>query len=440
MLKNKKIPTIFGVILLLASIAAGVFFLQFNQVFKIGADASLEPNDVRLSNISDNSATISWMTAKEAAGFASLGESESSLGRVEKESASDEKFFTHSITLSGLKPQTTYFFKINSGGSNFDNNGLPWKFTTGTALSQTGSSNLISGSIISASGQPQKRALVYANVGGYLLSTLSSETGNFIFQLSAVRSQDLKSFQQIDPAGSAITISVQASSGEVSSATVFTQSAKPMPAMILGQTHDFRNLEASPDGLTPDASLALPEDATRESKFSVTDAGQTPAPSSVILESITDGETVTSTKPAFFGRGPGGEEITITVESENPITESVSIKGDGTWTWSPPTDLAPGAHTVTLLWVDASGITRKLIRNFVVQAGEAPAFEASGSATTQTPAPTATATPTPRPTATATASAEPIPETGSLTSTIALSMMGIAVMLFSFFVWKMAER
>ncbi len=433
-IKKSKIPTILGLVILVVGIFAGVFFLNMNQVFRIGADTAVTPKDIRTSNISDNSVTVSWTTDKESADFLTWGENQGSVNKVEKESQSDEKFFTHSVTLTGLKPATTYFYKINSEGTNFDNKGIPWEFTTGASLEANKNSLLISGSIIRASGQPEKRALVYANIGGYMLSTLTSDTGNFVFQLGSVRGADLQNYAQIDKAQTLVEISVQAGPNGVASATVFPQSAKPIPPIILGQIYDFRNLPPAGEGQIPTANLNLPAESSQESKFSIPPSSGSPAPTSVILENIKEGETVTSTKPEFFGKGPGGQVITITIESESPIQGTVQIPQNGSWSYSPPENLAPGAHTITISWKDATGITRSLTRSFIVQASELPAFESTPSQTlapTPTGTPVVTASPSPAP---------PIPQTGSLTPTILLSIMGLAVLLFSFTIWKLAEE
>ncbi len=442
MKKKNNIPTILGIVILIAGVFAGVFFLNMRQVFRIGADTSVSPKDIRVSNVSDASATISWTTDKETSGFINWGESQGSTGKIEKESETNQKFFTHTITITGLKPGTPYFYKINSDGVSFDNGGIPWQFTTGPTLGLNKSSFLVSGSVITSSGQPAKRAITYATLSGYLLSTLTSDTGNFVFQLSGVRTSDFGSYLEIDPASTLIEISVLAGADGVASAQVFPQSANPIPAIVLGQIYDFKSLPPSADNQNPNANLALPEDTTGESKFDVATSSEITNPTSVILENIIEGETVTSDQPEFFGKGPGGEEITITVNSETPVSETISIPSDGSWSWSPSQALAAGAHTITVSWKDATGITRSLTRNFIVQAGEAPAFTASESGSTASPSPTGSATPTATPISTpvATATAEPIPETGSLTGTLLLSIMGIAVLLFSFAIWKIAEN
>jgi hypothetical protein len=449
MIKKNKIPTILGILILLVGVFAGVTLLSMNQVFKIGASATATPKDVRISNITDTAATISWITEGKTTDFITWGDSQETVNKVEKESETDQKFATHSINLTSLKANTSYFYKINSDGNSFDNNGIPWQFTTGGQLPPTQNSLPISGSVITASGQPSVRALVYVTIDGYLMSTLTSDSGSFVLQLGSARSSDLASYAQTDPAKTLLTVSIQAEDGEAASAQIFPQSANPIPPLVLGQTQDYRNLQPNQGGQNPSSNLNLPANTTGESKFNVATGSATSSQKSVILESLNEGETVTSTQPQFFGKGPPGESITITVHSDQAISQTIQIPKNGSWSWSPPTNLSPGAHSITVSWIDASGITRYLTRDFIVQAGEAPAFVASPSGSS--PTPTSTPTPTPRatlsptptksatPTPVASASAQPGPVTGNLTPTILLSIMGVAVIAFGVFVWKTAE-
>lgn len=444
MKKENKIPTILGIIILLAGTFLGVFYLNMTQVFKIGASPENLPKDIRVSNIGDNTATVSWITEEETTGFLNWGTSQKNIGQIAKEDESNSKFFIHSINLTGLSPNTNYFYKINSNGTNYDSGGIPWQFTTGESLGINKVSVPVSGSVVTASGQPVKRALIYLNISGYLASTLTSDTGNFVLQLANARTSDLKNYTQIDLAKTLLEISVQSGRSGISSAKIFPQSANPIPVIVLGQNYDLRSLPPNTNSQNPDVNLQLPESTDPKSKFNTETSTGSAKPTSVILENITEGETVTSNQPQFFGKGPGGEDITITVNSETPVTDTVQIPNNGSWSWTPPTGLAPGAHTITITWIDISGITRSLTRNFIVQAGEAPAFTASQSASTPTPAatvspsPTASSTATPK--ATASPSAQPVPVTGELTPTLILSIMGIAIMIFSFAVWKLAEN
>ncbi len=453
MIKKNNIPTILGIIVLFIGVFAGVFLLRTNQIFKIGADATIVPKDVRVSNISDSTATVSWITEAQSTSFISYGETEN-VNTIIKESEGDQKFFTHSITITGLKASTPYFYKINSDGTNFDNNGIPWQFTTGSKISESQKTISVSGGVITASGQPSKRAIVYVTINGYLLSTLTSDAGSFVMQLGSTRTSNLSQYADIITNQTLLDVSIEAEGGEMASVKIFPESANPIPTIVLGQNQDYRNLKPKVAGDNPNADLSLPGDSTSESKFNVTDKIATPSSKTVILDSLDEGEIVTSTQPEFFGKGPGGEEITITVNSEQVLTGTVSIPSNGSWSWSPPENLSPGAHSITISWIDVSGITRSLTRNFIVQAGEAPAYVSTPSASSPTPTvvptvtpkstatPIATASPTPTKTAspTSTASAKPIPVTGDLTPTLMLFMMGIAVVIFGVFTWRMTEE
>jgi hypothetical protein len=463
MIKKNKIPTILGILLLLGGVFAGVILLRNNQVFKIGASPEIAPKDVRIGSLSDSSATISWTTDEQTVDFVSYGATKN-IGTVVKETADDQRFNNHSITITGLNPKSEYFFKISSNGTTFDNNGVPWQFSTGVALPINQISIPISGSVISASGEPSKHAIVYVTINGYIVSTVTSDAGNFVLQLGSVRTPDLSYYTQIDPAKTLLEVSAVSEEGDSATAKVFPQSANPIPPLIIGQDQDFRNLEPQSGGLNPNANLTLPESSTQASKFDVSGSANESS-DSITLENLDEGEIITTDKPEFFGEGPKGTEITITLHSDTNISETTTVSSDGSWDWSPPTNLSEGTHTVTLSWVDVLGITRTLTRSFIVQAGELPAFVSTPSATpkltptaiatpTKTPSPTpkvtTSPTATPKPTATpvktisptsiSTATPAAMPQSGSLTPTILMSIMGLVVLTFSYYVWKVSEN
>lgn len=448
-MKKSKIPTIIGLIVLVFGLAAGVLLVGSQRFFRLGAEAELSPKDVRISNVSDNSFTVSWVTDKETGGFVKWGETLSSLDKTELDEVGSQGT-THTASIRGLSPAKTYYFKINSGGNDFDNNGIPWQTTLAPSLPVPDKTNLVSGSVLSESGQPVKNALVYITLGGgSLLSSVTSESGSWVIPISQVRSQDLSGFVDINEKNTLMEISVNAGPNGVASAQIYPQSAKPVPAIILGDTHDFKSLPASEVSEIPKASIGLPEESTPSSKFQVEEKTQAPTSQVVTLESLDEGEVVTSTKPQFFGEGPSGTTISITVESE-PVSGSVKIPTTGDWNWSPPAGLSEGSHKITISWRDSQGILRTLTRTFVVQAAEGPAFESTPSATltptpTPTPIPTSTPTPTPTPTITGTPApsasptVSPVADSGSLTPTFLLSIMGVSVIAFAFLVWKKSE-
>ena len=427
MTKKAKIPTIIGIIILILSLATGVILVQNQQLFRLGAKGQNSPKDVRISNITPDSFSVTWITDIQNTGFVKYGDSVGNITNTKTEELTSPGY-THIANVSGLKVQTNYFFKINSGGNDFDNNGIAWQGQTGTAQ-ESGQSSLISGNVLLATGAPAKNALVYTTAGSKLFSALTSQNGSWIISLPS----------SINNANSLLEISVLSGQGETSTAQIYSKSASPVPAMILGQTHDFKNLPPSESTDIPQASLDAPDMGTPSSGFTIPESIATPSASTVTLKSISNNEVVTSVKPEFFGEGPKGTKIQITVESD-PVSGSVTVPPSGEWSWEIPKDLPEGPHTITITWKDAGGILRTLTRNFVVQASEGPAFVATPSASLS-PSPSATPRLTASPSATpstplGTSSPFPQPDSGSLTPTILLSIMGIGVVALSFLLWK----
>jgi hypothetical protein len=446
-MKKSKIPTLAGIAVLVLSIAAGVLFIGSKQFFRLSADPATTPKDVRITNVSDTTFTVSWTTDKEVIGLVKWGKSQSQLNLSQPDEM-EGLSFTHTATIRDILPQTNYYFKITSGENDFDNNGVAWQVKTGSTLANPETTVIISGSVITATGTPAKNSLVYLTVGGGSpLSTTTSQNGSWVATISSSRTQDLSSYTPINEANTLIEISVTAGPDGVATAQIYPQSAKPTPSIILGQVQDFKNLPVSESGQTPGASVEVPE-TTRSSGFTVATESGSPA-ETVSLESVKEGEVISSETPEFFGNGPSGQAITITIHSDKEITQEVTVAPNGIWKWSPPTDLTAGAHSITISWTDTSGVLRTLTRSFVVQASEVPAFVSTPSASpksTSTPTPTPKPTPTPTPKAVLTASPSATPEeapvqpvSGNLVPTIALAIMGTGAIFLGLSVWKKSE-
>lgn len=432
-MKKERIPTIIGLVILVIGIITGVFLIKSQRIFKLGASPEEAPKDVRISNITDSSFTASWTTDKETLGFVKWGKNLTSLDKVENDTIS-QKGYTHSSTIRSLNPQTEYYFKINSSSTDYDNQGTAWKIRTGSQLTEPTKNIIISGSVLNQNGTPAINALINFSVGGgSLLSTVTSKSGSYLMPISQTRSKNLDSYISIDESSSLIEISVNAGLDGVSTAQVYSQSAKPAPAIILGEVNDFKNLEPSKDSEMPVASINVPNgEVITQSGFTVDNNLTNINSKTVTLESHSEGEIISTQDPEFFGKGPVGTEIEIQVESELQ-TDKVTVGNSGNWNWSPPVGLEEGTHIITVKWKDANGILRTLTRNFVVSASESPSFVSTPSASPKL-------TSTPKPTTTASSSAIPKqPVSGSLTQTLLLFIMGIASILFGFILWKQSE-
>jgi hypothetical protein len=128
----KKIAAIgLGLILFVIIVILGF------QIFGTRA-ADLEPRDVTIADITQNSATISWTTGGETQAVIEYGTSPTALNFFAPEATRTKE---HKIELTLLSPATTYYFQIRINDKKYDNGGVPWTFTTkGTQATQTSQS------------------------------------------------------------------------------------------------------------------------------------------------------------------------------------------------------------------------------------------------------------------------------------------------------------
>lgn len=426
MKNSSRIPTVIGVLLLVLGIGAGVFLVNREQIFKLGASPEVSPKDVRITNVSDDSFTVSWVTDKETNAFIKWGET-SNLGQTLADSSATA-VAAHSINFAGLSAGRTYYFKINSNGSDYDNNGVPWSASTAVSKSQ-GTNVRVSGSVLSSTGSPQGNVLIYIDTKeAGSLSTITSINGNWTLNVPS---------NNADPRTVLLNLYAQGGSNGIATAQTYLANANPIPPVTLGQTFDFRSSTDTNSGNTDtNAVISLPTDSTSsaESRFD-TSTKTTTTTSTVTIKSVDDGETIFTDKPQFFGEGPKNTTITITVHSDQVVNGTAKTTSTGDWSWTPPSNLAPGEHTVTLSWTDASGILRTLTRTFIVEVNaQEPSFVSTPSGATSTPTPTASSTPKPSltPTATPIATIKPTPTTSTSSSlpNAGDSEMSIALMVF----------
>src|SRR3990172_2178899 len=144
-MNKSKIPTVVGIIVLIIGLAVAVFLLQQQQIFRLGASPDRMPKDVRTTNVNDTSFTISWTTDKETVGFVEWGADENTPQTANEENNTAKNI--HSVTVRNASANKTYFFRVNSDGNSYDNNGALWQVKTGPQLTTPPGAILISGTI-----------------------------------------------------------------------------------------------------------------------------------------------------------------------------------------------------------------------------------------------------------------------------------------------------
>lgn len=441
MIKRHTIPTILGLVLLTFGTAAGVFLIQKGSIFFLRASPAIAPSQIKITNITNSSFTISWLTEDAVSGFAHFGETPA-LGSVAADdrdalSGTTGSFYAHYASLKNLKPKTKYYFKLGSGGKTFDNSGKPWEITTAsTPGALAPSSDIASGTVLNQDQTPAEGAILYLSIDKMTpQSALIRSSGNWLISLNNAFSSDLSGFASYDKDAQVVEIFVQGGK-QTATAITTTKNDNPIPEIVLGQTYDFRKEEVTTQEAPPTQEATEAASASEEeisSKFSFEELGQaTEETTTLSISNPEEGENLNTQKPAFSGTGPAGETIQILVESLTTYNDSVAVDSEGNWTWTPPDDLESGEHSLTLTYLGET-ITRRFT---VLAAGasDLPSFTATPSATTTptlTPTPTATATPTPSvATRTALPSTEGgVPAVGYLTPTFLVFILGLVLVL-----------
>jgi hypothetical protein len=424
-----RIPTLFGLGILILGVVAGIVLLgQGTSGFLPRASEDAVPKNIRITNITDTGFTVSFLTDAAAPGYIEYG---TAPGRTNVQVRDDRdqlanssgSFTTHHVTVRGLSPTTQYYFRLGTGGrTKFDNNGEPFAVRTARPIAAGSEARTAYGTVNSEVGNPADGAIVYLTIqGASPLSAQVKSDGTWALPLSGVRSLDLSGAVtltdatpvRIDVQGNKTsdTLRVDSTVGALMPLQTLKFGTTPVVNAGTGDTSEGEGDEPA-DSDTPDV---LPDDteATGEGSFSNLvgegegDVAITPDEVDIRLE---DEEVLTTTQPEFQGTAPAGGYIQIEVHSETPYYGAVQASANGEWNWTPPADLEPGPHTITVTYIDDNGVQQKVERTFIVQAGgenSVPSFISTPSATQATPKPTATPLPTPR--AIAQASATPVP-------------------------------
>lgn len=181
-------------ILLVGSLVLGIYLVTQRTYFTPKADISAAPQDVKISNISENSFTVSWITSRKMTGFISYGKTES-LGTTAsdlRDNQQRKERFTHLVTLEKLEPETVYYFKIGEESKQFLQKTAP-------ILSQTPllPQSLFGQVIKKDKGIPEEGLIYLTSPNSTLLSAYLDEAGKWLLTLANLRSSDLGSYKSL---------------------------------------------------------------------------------------------------------------------------------------------------------------------------------------------------------------------------------------------------
>jgi hypothetical protein len=133
-----KIKTVILVVIMGMVVILGILGMDTVKTYMSGATADFQPSEVTSNVTADGrSVTISWKTTKESRGYVEYGTTPASL-LLRSEIDGDGGTLSHMVTLSPLKVNINYYFRIRAGEDEakksewevFDNAGIPFSFNT----------------------------------------------------------------------------------------------------------------------------------------------------------------------------------------------------------------------------------------------------------------------------------------------------------------------
>lgn len=419
-MQQRKIPTIVGLILVVAAVM--IFRFAFDRVTPLLTRASVShaPKNMTVTNITDTSFTVTWLTDEPVNGSVRVEGGgiffdERYTDSSAKTRTTPAEYTTHSVAVRNLKPESAYKFTILSNGSPSNTGGKPYETKTAPAVTGLGTGiEPAYGQISAQNGLPLEAAIVYLTLeNGQTLSTLSKATGTWVIPLNLVRSSDLTRYIQ-NAERINETLVIRADDGE-SSALTDTLNDNPVPAMTIGKTYDFRKIQAEN---IPPKQLAQVSPSPAVLGTNTDKTKQT-----VSITKPADGSAIPSNLPLIQGTGITGNQILITIGIEKPMSDTVIVGGDGIWRYTPIKPLSEGKQSVTITTTNAQSKTVAITHTFeVLKSGTQVLGDATPSATL-TPLPTVADEPTP----TSTLAGEPIPETGFPLPLITLIILGLGL-------------
>lgn len=334
-MKNKRIPTILGVILLLFVLFAGVWltFRPTNTISK--ASGTCSPTGVQVTNLTNISADISFITTSAC--------STSVILNGKTVSNYKNKSITHYFRIDNLLASNQYQYYIISDGTEYRQPSFNFKTAPQNTI-KTSSANLAWGKVLLSSGKASTDSIVYVNIpGAWPLSALTDINGLWYISLNNSFTDD-KLSPFVSPLNGTEDILVYSSDSTLTQVENNLSKNDPVPNIIVGKGFDS-NLGTGPVSTVVPTKILTPTPIIINTKLSIL--------------SPAEGESITALKPDIFGSGKNNSIVNLSIDTV--ITGTTTSKTDGTWNWSPTADLSLGKHLLTVTLGN-----ELLQRNFIV--------------------------------------------------------------------------
>lgn len=392
---NKKIPTLLALLLLIGGIFATGYLVQTGSPLIGRASPTNVPQNIRVSNITSTSATISYITTQEVQGVVSYGETPT-LGQTATDDRAQndpsQPFTVHHITLKNLKPDTTYYYSITSGSETFLNNSVPFEIKTGPPITPSSQKIELKGTLNTVNGTAPPVSIVYiTTTNAETLSTLTNTNGQYTLELQNLRAKNLLTFVPItDTTGLNMVfqgVDIQ------SLVTLLGNQINPVPAVTLGNNYDFTITNEPRDTSQP------------ETGFPTIAVDQSQMPQIIVPFK---NQQFLDQKPSFRGTARANSTVFITINPQELVAQTTA-NDSGIWTYRPTVDIVQGENTLIVRAQNAQGVSQTRQETFLVFASGNQVIQSATPSATPTVTIISTPTPTVLPSVTPTVALSPTP-------------------------------
>src|SRR3989344_9661677 len=162
--KEKKLPTILALLFIFAGIGGALYLDGTYQGLTTKASSLPLPADVHLTNISDNSITVSYVTNDAAIGSVKVDGTNKKIAQLDDldQISGSKPRITHMFSIKDLEPENVYKLTILSGKNNCSNKKCPeFLQKTGVKLDKIIDLPPVSGQIVDRNNKPIEGAVVY---------------------------------------------------------------------------------------------------------------------------------------------------------------------------------------------------------------------------------------------------------------------------------------
>ncbi len=257
-MEPKKIPTIVALAILVSFLFVGAtVFTQFQKKQQQATKSITQKQEVKVVNITENSATITWQTGSPTVSEVKWGATEGleNTSKDDRDATGAKPHLLHFATLKKLKPQTRYFFKIKDG----PNSTPPTTLSFTTLIVSHPDKELalqkpVIGKVVKNDQSIVDEAFIFLSIPGTgEIGTITTSAGNFVLPISNLRS--ISQEKVVLPSEAKLVVQ----RGLLVSQTTIKLPASDtaLPSIVLGQNNDTP-LIASPSGgiLPKDASAS----------------------------------------------------------------------------------------------------------------------------------------------------------------------------------------